>query len=610
MNDISDEGDQTPTVPNKKASRSTKEREESRKNRNLGLEYIDSNGNLHKARQRKPVKECKRRKCQDIITDELGDIIFQEYWSQGSYNKRKAYVISRMEYDNVARKRKRDPDSTKSKEVSWKYFLEVRGVRHQVCKDTFLNTLDESDTFVRTCGNHKRDTVTGIVAEDKRGKHKPKHSLKEDTVQQVIQHIQSFPAYESHYCRKQSQQKYFARPLSKSIMLKKYNKKYPKISKSTFLRIFKPLGYKFKPPASDTCGLCDELTIKIKVTVDEEEKNKLKRDKELHLRKAEAAYDLKRQFKEEAKRDNTKSVLIFDLQQCLPTPDIKCGEVYYARQLYTYNLTIHDPVRKITYNYMWNEAEGFRGANEIASCIFYHVIEYLPPEVLELILFSDACSGQNRNSIVAAMFHVLLQMHETLRKIQHIFLIRGHTRLECDSQHSVIEQARKTADTVNVPSEWYQLVEGCGESVEFKVIQMKDNFFDFSRLMKPDGPLVMRDKKDNGQKFYWTKTHWFQYSKDAPGCLKVRSSFNGEFDSYNMIRGHGKNRRLMAGWYDNIPGIEGSKPIAEAKKQDLLRLLKYLDIKYHAFYQNLTTDSTLRADLDPDLPSEDEDAED
>lgn len=371
--DISDEEEevsQTAQMPKKKPKRSTQEKEESKRNRNLGLEYIDSNGNPHEARARKPVKECKRRKCQDIITDEIGDTIFQEYWSQGSYDKRKAYITSRIEYDNVARKRKRDPDSTKSKEVSWKYFLEVRGARHQVCKDTFLNTLDESDTFIRTCAKHKRDTVTGLVSEDRRGKNKPKHSLDPATVQQVIDHIHSFPAYESHYCRKQSKQKYFARPLSKSIMLKKYNKKYPKISKSTFLRIFKPLGLKFKPPASDTCGLCDELTTKIKATMDEEEKEKLKKEKDLHLRKAEAAYDLKRQFIETAKRDNSKSVLIFDLQQCLPTPDIKCGEVYYARQLYTYNLTIHDPVRMITYNYMWNEAEGFRGANEIASCIF------------------------------------------------------------------------------------------------------------------------------------------------------------------------------------------------------------------------------------------------
>lgn len=195
--DISDEEEevsQTAQMPKKKPKRSTQEKEESKRNRNLGLEYIDSNGNPHKARARKPVKECKRRKCQDIITDEIGDTIFQEYWSQGSYDKRKAYITSRIEYDNVPRKRKRDPDSTKSKEVSWKYFLEVRGARHQVCKDTFLNTLDESDTFIRTCAKHKRDTVTGLVSEDRRGKNKPKHSLDPATVQQVIHHIHSFPA--------------------------------------------------------------------------------------------------------------------------------------------------------------------------------------------------------------------------------------------------------------------------------------------------------------------------------------------------------------------------------------------------------------------------------
>lgn len=54
---------------------------------------------------------------------------------------------------------------------------------------------------------------------------------------------------------------------------------------------------KFKPPASETCGTCDEFNIHIKSAQAEEEKQKLQAEYELHLRKAEAGYALKRNIK-------------------------------------------------------------------------------------------------------------------------------------------------------------------------------------------------------------------------------------------------------------------------------------------------------------------------
>ncbi|KAK3922735.1 Ras-related protein Rab-20 [Frankliniella fusca] len=227
---------------------------------------------------------------------------------------------------------------------------------------------------------------------------------------------------------------------------------------------------KFKSSASDTCAKCDEFKSKIKFAKSEEEKSTLTEQHELHLRKAEAAYNLKRKFKQLAKEDKSVRCLIFDLEQVFPTPNVTCGKVYYLRQLSTYNLTIVDTTTNKTFNYMWHEGEAPRGACEIASCLFKHIMDEIPEEVRHIYLFSDCCSGQNRNSIVAAMLLAVMETHATVKKIDHIFSVPGHTRMECDAKHSRMEHQKAKSGLISVPSQWYEVVRNVGPS--YKVIEM------------------------------------------------------------------------------------------------------------------------------------------
>jgi len=67
----------------------------------------------------------------------------------------------------------------------------------------------------------------------------------------------------------------------------------------------------------------------------------------------------------------------------------------------------------------------------------------LDQKVKKVTFFSDSCSGQNRNQYVCA---VLLYAVKTLpiNIIEHKFLVKGHTMMECDSMHSAIEYAQKS----------------------------------------------------------------------------------------------------------------------------------------------------------------------
>ncbi|KAE8742178.1 hypothetical protein FOCC_FOCC012264 [Frankliniella occidentalis] len=586
-------------------------REDRKEKRNVGDAYISSKGKHMRERSRKPPHTCTTNYCQDIIDDDTGENLFVEFWEMGCQERRVQYVAARIESGPIARHRNRDEDSGRKKSASHKYFFEIGGKRVRVCKGTFLRTLDISDTFVTNVINKKADTISGIARNDRRGKKAPPHKMSHDKRALVLRHINSFPCYVSHYCRKDTSQKYLPNSLNLTKMHKLYLETHPdpkdNVSYASYQRIFKPLKIKFHQRLSDTCNKCDMLVAKIKHAT--EDKAQLQKEHELHLRKAEKAYKLKQEVKQKAESDETMRVLIFDLEQCLPCPDLNCGTVYYKRQLYTFNLTIYDTTSKLLHCYMWHEAEGMRGANEIASCLFEHIKTEIPPGVTELYLFSDCCSGQNRNSIISAMFHVALQMHPSIKVINHIFLIPGHTRMECDAKHAVIERAKRKEDVINVPSEYYKLVEKAGMADvnfpegKFKVVPMASKLYDFAVLLKKPNPLIKRKVTTEKNPFGYMQTHWFKYDKKNLGITMVKTAFNtnAPFEELSFLR-HRKN---------SLPELssllklshEGPVPISVKKKEDLLALLPFIDPCHHAFYQNLTTDASIQ-DTHPDAPNE------
>ena len=47
-------------------------------------------------------------------------------------------------------------------------------------------------------------------------------------------------------------------------------------------------------------------------------------------------------------------MITFDLQQNLPTPNLNHKDIFYLRQLWSYNFGIHDCVTEQGYMFMWH----------------------------------------------------------------------------------------------------------------------------------------------------------------------------------------------------------------------------------------------------------------
>ena len=77
--------------------------------------------------------------------------------------------------------------------------------------------------------------------------------------------------------------------------------------------------------------------------------------------------------------------------------------VFYKRRLSNFNLTFYDITDRICHCFTWHEGVSKRGLSEISSCVYKALQYYDNDGVKEVYLYSDGCSGQNKNSILPAM---------------------------------------------------------------------------------------------------------------------------------------------------------------------------------------------------------------
>lgn len=193
---------------------------------------------------------------------------------------------------------------------------------------------------------------------------------------------------------------------------------------------------------------------------------------------------------------------------------------------------------------------------------------------------------------------------ESVRQhVNHKFLISGHTHIECDVDHSVIERTKKkTSMKINHPNDWAQLIRVCKNKNPFNVVTMKrEDFLQFSSLLKGNGPFTLKKLNEKKEKFLWRDVQWLRYTQES-GHVFYKNTLDesAEFNVINIHRRGKKSAKLV------VPAIhDGPVPISAEKKKDLLQLLPLVDTVFHDFYKNLPTANI--PCTDPDLQEIDPD---
>lgn len=240
----------------------------------------------------------------------------------------------------------------------------------------------------------------------------------------------------------------------------------------------------FHAPHKDTCIKCDVFASKLKHTTDEEEKAKLQQDHELHLRKSEKAREAMKADTEKSANDHSYYTFTFDLEKSLPFPKLTCQLAYYKRNLYVYNLGCHELSTKSGFMYCWDEVNGSKGSQEIAACLVKH-IEARARLANHVVMYSDTCTGQNRNWKTAMTLMRLVQSEDNnIEVIDQKFMQSGHSYLPNDCDFASIENFSRMQQ-IFTPDDWYSVIARSRKKNPFHVTVMSnDDFFLLTTYLK------------------------------------------------------------------------------------------------------------------------------
>ncbi len=165
------------------------------------------------------------------------------------------------------------------------------------------------------------------------------------------------------------------------------------------------------------------------------------------------------------------------------TPNLSTSTLFYSRKLSSYNLSVYSLGDNKGSCFLWCEVDGGRGANEIGSCMFKY-ISSLPETVSDIILYSDACGGQNRNRFFCTAMIYCMYANPHIKSISHKFMESGHSEMEVDSIHAAVETRKKTIP-VNIPDNWKIVCAMARKRDPYAVIPLANNeIIDFHTMSK------------------------------------------------------------------------------------------------------------------------------
>lgn len=524
--------------PSKKRSR-WKQRKPEEWKKNLrkkacsrGEKHLDEKGKMKMAKLMNPLinhshKEPTNYKC-SLFTEEDRLEIFNDYWKKRDTFKAKRNFLLKFTKAIPVKRRRSEKEVNFRKNLAYEYVLPKNNENLKVCREFFCATLAISYKPI-ALANKDRSNTGEFLGEDQRGKHEPHNKLKPEVIAAIKNHIESFPPIESHYCRKSSKRLYLSSGLSISKMFDLFKEKAAgtdsaKVSYEKYKQVFgQDYNMAFHKPKKDLYATCTLAQSAIEPS--EEQKS----DFEAHIKRKELSRAAMRSDIESCAMDKELIVATMDLQSVLQIPQAEASPFYYKRKLCVYNFTVYNEATRDGTCYIWSEVDGKRGSSEIGSCVKTFIEGEMQKGYRKIVLWSDNCSGQNRNRYVAAMLLQLVQ-ESPIEIIKQNFLEVGHTQMDVDSMHSAIEHSAKNCSLFSM-NDWSNVIRQARRKHPYHVVRMShSDFIDLklvsARSMKK--VIVFND----GEKLNWLNIKSLMFCKSMPGQIGVK--YNHDEQEYKV----------------------------------------------------------------------------
>lgn len=555
-----------------------------KKQRDSGESYISVTTKRQvDARSVGPPCSCSNKCFEKIGMDNIQDI-FQNFWAIGDHTAEKRYIHSRVFNHDVKRSTVQGRDSRRCH--SRTYTVMSCNTVITVCMRAFLSIHGISEKMVRSSVD--KVGATGTVEEEQRGKHRPHNKTPDEKTALIEKHINQLPTVTAHYCRAKSMYRvYLPHGSSKATLYKDYvrwlqeqGKEDLKASISVYSKIFRTFNIGIEPPSSDTCNFCDGTKMDIKKAKDKGddiEAGRLEAQMKFHIASSKAAQSILKVYYKD--RNDSLVAIAMDLQQQLATPRLSTSAQFYKHKLWTFNFGIHNLKTREAFFYVWNESKGRRGSNEVASCLQHYLSNFVGDNVKNLVIFSDNCGGQNKNTNIV-LFYLRLIHSGGFDNIEHYFLISGHSYLPCDRDFGFLEGKLKGLP-VYTTDHYVELMRSCRDNNPFKVVEMgSTDFFNFDELQ---GHVTKGGFSGAGFK----DSRVFIVDKDYKLGVKVKGNYGlGEPKFIKFQKGRGNT-------YDptfDLSAVQLSHKYPNGvllkpnKLRDIKFLTRYVEPKYLPFF--------------------------
>lgn len=221
----------------------------------------------------------------------------------------------------------------------------------------------------------------------------------------------------------------------------------------------------FGHPKSDTCSTRDTGNAN-----------------EEHIEKYKFAFEFQKTDREIARSTTNTVYMTLDLQQTMPLPQLSTYKAFYLRQMLFYDLGIHIIAKDVdrTICCTWTENEASKGSNDIVSSLLRAIeVDDLLKQKDHLILWTDSCSGQNKNFLMVCIHQYLVGTGK-FKIIDHKFPEVGRSYLDSDRDFGRIEKCLRKHQTICTPDQYRAVI--VSSNRKNMVIAMKDHFRDTEDL--------------------------------------------------------------------------------------------------------------------------------
>ena len=519
-----------------------------------GQSYLSVKNKLVEGKIFVMITKCCKMLCYKQFNEVIQKELFEKFWSISNYDKQNYLLYNLM--SKKSRKDEVNEQKENVKFIKWNFFL-TNGLAIHVCKEFFLNVLQVSKKRIEILQNKKSK---GHKIDDQRGQHDNSRKISIEIWDLLHEIIERILKIHSHYSLEKTKRLYFEnKELNISslykhfieILQENYNET---ISFWSFIKYFKEnFNIGFAKPKSDICDYCYEIMILGTQNLTATQLNNVNKHQE----------DVQKyRFYKKEILDNKKYLSIeVDYAQNKPLPKLSNTKNFYKSNLwmYLFNLHIHNN-EKETYFYYFIEGEFRKGSESVASFIYDYISRAELNDFEKIVIFSDACGGQNRNYLLMKVISLFAIYYQ--KTFLQVFPIRGHSYNVCDKNFANFTKKVKKKQAIEMPREYLDIL------TELRYKHLKGMVFDWQTLF--DSHFEISKSKMEISKYY--KIEYL-----SNGLVRTYKEFDDKFSEFKLFD------KILSNWKENLK-VSKKHFVNKDKVEDTIDLLQYIKPENRKFY--------------------------